>query len=128
MSRARRFLEEWYGVTFKNFVKHHGAYLWAQFGRSLLVLLKDYRPDYEWLEWHFAHVPLRFWQKWTNRRRYFDWLGRQLGFHSKAAIGINSPSSTWWIGTAPGAVRQFALCGRPRRLAAVPLVGVALSP
>src|SRR5687768_4625708 len=29
---------------------------------------------------------------------------------------------------APGAVWQLALCGRPRRLAAVPLVGVALSP
>src|SRR5262249_40717127 len=49
------------------------------FGDSLLPLLKDYLPEYEWLEWRFQQVPKGFWDKQANRRRYLDRLGQQLG-------------------------------------------------
>ena len=73
-------LEDWYRVTFQDFVRHRGAYLWDCFGRSLLALLKDYQPQYDWLEWRFSQVSARFWAEQANRHRYLDWLGQQLGF------------------------------------------------
>jgi hypothetical protein len=92
-------LEDWYRVTFKDFVKHRGAYLWAYFGRSLLALLKDYRPQYDWLEWRFSQVSARFWAVGAHRQRYLDWLGRQLGFRRiEDWYQISERDFTQWYG------------------------------
>lgn len=92
-------VEDWYRVTYKDFVTHRGAYLWDSFGRSLLALLKDYRPHHNWLEWKFSQVSARFWAERTNRHRYLDWLGRQLGFRRiEDWYQIKERDFTQWYG------------------------------
>src|SRR5205823_3557128 len=75
--------EDWYRLSQEQLIEHGGAGLLKPFGDSLLPLLKDYRPEYSWLEWRFQQVPKGFWDERTNRRRYLDWLGQQLGFQRR---------------------------------------------
>lgn len=72
--------EDWYAVKAEDFHKHHGAGLLAQVNDSPIAAVREYRPAVRWLEWRFASVPDGFWEDRRNRRRYLDWLGRQLGF------------------------------------------------
>ena len=75
--------EDWYRITRKTFTANRGRGLLDRFGGSPLAVLKNYQPDYEWLEWRFRKVPGRFWQHRANRRRYLKWLGQQLGFRQR---------------------------------------------
>jgi len=91
--------DDWYRVTYTDFVRHRGAYLWDQCGRSLLALLKDYRPDYDWLEWRFSEVPARFWAARAHRQRYLTWLGQQLGYRRiEDWYQIRQRDFTQWYG------------------------------
>lgn len=73
--------EDWYQVSSNDFLTRGGSRLLQEFGSSWLIgALKDYRPEYEWLEWRFTSVPTGFWDDPANRRRYLDWLGKQLSF------------------------------------------------
>jgi hypothetical protein len=78
-----RRVEDWYQITQHHFRQWDGGGLLAQFADSPIAVLKDYRPDYKWLEWRFTHVPRRFWDDPANRHRYMDWLGEQLGFQRR---------------------------------------------
>ncbi len=73
-------LEDWYQVTYDDFVRWHGSAFLAYFHDSRLVALREYAPQHPWQEWRFTQVPDGFWQQRRNRRRYMDWLGQQLGF------------------------------------------------
>jgi len=75
-----RRLEDWYQITYDDFVRWHGSALLSYFDDSRLAILQDYRPKYKWLEWRFTMVSDGFWDSRTNRCRYLDWLGQQLGF------------------------------------------------
>ncbi|MGH7962887.1 MAG: hypothetical protein ACRERD_13830 [Candidatus Binatia bacterium] len=75
-----RRVEDWYRISCEDFAKWHGAGLLANTGDSPVAALKEYRPQYEWLEWRFSGVPKGFWDDPANHRRYLDWLGKQLGF------------------------------------------------
>lgn len=72
--------EDWYQLTYEQVTAHGGARLLRLYGDALLPLLQDYQPEYPWVEWRFQQVPKGFWERRTNRRRYLDWLGQQLGF------------------------------------------------
>jgi len=39
-------------------------------------------PDFDWIIWKFNHVPNGFWKEKRNHRKFFDWVGKQLGFKS----------------------------------------------
>jgi hypothetical protein len=71
---------DWYQVTSEHFLSHYGRGILVKFHNSHIALLKALLPRYDWKEWLFVNVPLRFWQDPANRRRYLDWLGQQLGF------------------------------------------------
>ena len=73
-----RRVEDWYQLSKQRMTEYYGGGLLAHFGDSPSAVLKDYRPDYGWLEWRFAHAPLGFWDEPVNRRRYMDWLGQQV--------------------------------------------------
>ncbi len=73
-------LEDWYGITVSDSRCHRGGGLLSKFQNSPSAVLKDVFPHYDWKEWLFGFAPQRFWQDPTNRRRYLDWLGQQLGF------------------------------------------------
>ena len=72
--------EDWYRLSHEALITHAGRGLLLSTRFSLLSLLKEYLPDYDWLEWRFPSVPDGFWRTRVNRHRYLDWLGRQLGF------------------------------------------------
>jgi hypothetical protein len=71
---------DWYRIRAEHMSKNHGSGLLQQPGVTLLSLLKEYQPDYDWLEWRFVTVPDGFWSKRANRHRYLAWLGHHLGF------------------------------------------------
>lgn len=70
---------EWYRVTREDIYQHYGNTPLKMFAGSPYRLLKDAFPRYDWQEWMFARVPDEFWNSPANRRRYMDWLGKQLG-------------------------------------------------
>ena len=74
--------EHWYQLTGPQLSQWYGGTLRKEFGGSVIALVKEYLPHYAWKEWLFTSVPQRFWQDQHNRRRYLDWLGEQLGYHS----------------------------------------------
>ena len=47
---------------------------------SIIKLLQDNFPEYEWLEWKLRCTPHSFWKEKVNRIKYLSWLGRQHGF------------------------------------------------
>ncbi|MCP4548077.1 MAG: hypothetical protein GY835_16560, partial [bacterium] len=73
-------IEDWYRVTNRDFKDNHGGTLLYMFGGSPSAVVKDRYPDFNWQEWLFPTIPHHFWDDRTNRRRYLEWLGKQLGF------------------------------------------------
>ncbi len=75
-----RRMEGWYHLTRRHFEENCGNNLLKQFAGSPCLLLKDAYSRYPWKEWMFRRVPLGFWKRRENRRRYMDWLGKHLGY------------------------------------------------
>ncbi len=71
--------QDWYQVTARDFRNNRGRGVLTHYHSLPAMALTDLLPEYEWLEWGFAQVPWGFWRKPRNRRRYGEWLGRQLG-------------------------------------------------
>jgi hypothetical protein len=75
-------LDDWYGVTVEAVCDNGGRGLLPYYGGSHIAAIMANYPEHEWLEWRFARVPQRFWSDPSNRRRYFVWLGKQLGLRT----------------------------------------------
>ena len=73
-----RTLDDWYRVPSSDFP----AALLARYGNFHYRILQHHYPRHAWCEWRFIRTPSLFWTDRKNRRRYFEWLGAQLGFHS----------------------------------------------
>lgn len=73
-------MDSWYSVTQEQLYELNGTTLLVKrHNGSMYSLLKTVYPDHEWLEWKFQLVPKGFWKHPENVRRYFEWLGTQLG-------------------------------------------------
>ena len=72
--------DDWYRVTCKDFFRHSGRELLKLYGNSTAMAVMDLIPRQDWCEWRFHCVPGGFWRKAENRRRYMQWLGKQLNF------------------------------------------------
>jgi hypothetical protein len=46
---------------------------------SIQTALKKIYPLHQWEEWKFPKVSKHFWDSLYNQRRFFDWLGKQVG-------------------------------------------------
>jgi hypothetical protein len=53
--------------------------LMTKYNKSPSLLLAAVYPDYEWLPWKFARVSKSFWVDNKNKKKFFDWAGKQLG-------------------------------------------------
>jgi len=74
-------LEDWHQLSQQHFHDHHGTgLLGMHYHNSPLQALKDYKPRVKWREWEFGAVTQGFWRKPESRKRYMQWLGKQLGF------------------------------------------------
>lgn len=76
--------EDWYAVTIDDFRKHAGLQLLRRYKTSPIAAVKEYFPRRRWNEWMFSRVPVDFWRHSINRRRYLQWLGKQLGYRRPA--------------------------------------------
>ena len=72
--------EQWYHVTVQTLVEHHGATLVARYNYSVLDILREYLPAYDWKPWLFRRIPSGYWDNPGNRHSYLVWLGQELGF------------------------------------------------
>jgi hypothetical protein len=52
--------------------------LWALLINNAIQILEMEFPQHEWLPWKFTRVQTSFWDDPKVRRRFFDWLGKQL--------------------------------------------------
>jgi hypothetical protein len=73
--------EDWYTVEQKEFQKHNGwSLIFGFYKRSMIAAVRELYPEREWHEWRFPIGPRAFWRKRENLIRYFNWLGKKLGF------------------------------------------------
>jgi hypothetical protein len=54
-----------------------------KFGNSLSKALAAAYPEIQWEDWMFQKVSRGFWSDTTNTRRFFTWLGKQIGVKSQ---------------------------------------------
>ena len=73
-------ISDWYSVTGDDFHANYGSQYLKLYGGSPIAALRDCFPRYTWNEWMFARVPVGFWNKRENRKRYMRWLGKRLKF------------------------------------------------
>lgn len=74
--------EDWYDLTAKT-VDYFGLRgLLAYYNESIITMVQDYLPWYDWKEWLFPRAPCNFWDDAQNRLRYLKWLGNRLGFET----------------------------------------------
>ncbi len=72
--------EQWYLVTTQKIAEHMGVSLVAYYGYSMLNIMREYLPEFDWKPWLFRRVPADYWSDPANRRSYLAWLGDHLGF------------------------------------------------
>jgi hypothetical protein len=76
--------EGWYAVTWDDFNANAGSQFLKHYNGSPVQAVMAYIPSYPWKQWLFSRVPFHFWDQPGNRRRYMQWLGKQLGFRKAA--------------------------------------------
>ena len=75
-------MEDWYNLTSYIMRKNHGAtFLKTAYNGSVLLLLRDLFPQYNWQGWKLHFTPPSYWKVKENRMEYMEWLFKQLGFN-----------------------------------------------
>ena len=74
--------EDWYQISKDLFEKNYGGSFLNEFGVSPIKAVKEFHPNYDWKEWLFKNLNRNFWERSKNRRRYMEWLGRELGYEA----------------------------------------------
>ena len=74
--------DDWYKLSIGDICKHGGRGLLHYYNNSPSQALIDVYPDHNWLMWKFNILPKGYWDDFENRRAYFDWLGKKLGFNN----------------------------------------------
>jgi hypothetical protein len=76
-------MEDWYKLNTHDFRRAGGGgLLFHKFHDSISELLKHHYPGHLWLEWKFQSVPRSFWASQGNRRKFLDWVAKELNMHS----------------------------------------------
>ena len=80
-SDCLRTLEDlyWLGL-FRCYQRNRGKGLARYWGTLAFNAVRDCFPLHDWMAWLFPMVPQGFWESAANRRSYFIWLGKELGF------------------------------------------------
>jgi hypothetical protein len=78
-----------------------GGPLIAANGNSLAMAVMRNYTEHKWEFWRFSVVPVGMWDQQTNQRRFFEWLGGQLGIHSMEDWYSIRASDTYKYGGTP---------------------------
>lgn len=72
--------EHWYALSQGDFHAHGGGGVLGMYYRnSPIDAVREFLPNFEWQEWKFVATPQGFWKKRECRKRYMDFLAKQLG-------------------------------------------------
>ncbi len=74
-------IEDWYNIS-RDIInkKHGGGLLPNKYNHSPILMVKTIYPDYEWIEWKFKNTCKNFWKEKENKRKYMDWLFKELNY------------------------------------------------
>jgi hypothetical protein len=74
-----RYPEQWYGINAITLQRnYYGESLMRRYGDSIVKLMIDLFPEYDWHPWRFEKVPVDFWKSKENVKNYTEWLSNQL--------------------------------------------------
>jgi len=71
--------EQWYSVTKRDLIELGGSGFLQRCGGTVQRVLVKLCPEFSWDTWRFEGVSRGYWALEFNRRRYFEWLQRDLG-------------------------------------------------
>ena len=71
--------EDWYNVTYKDFVNNNGKSLLAIYNHSHIKLITSLFPDYNWLPWKFKNIPNGYWKDLNNQRKFLEQVAIEVG-------------------------------------------------
>jgi len=74
---------DWYNRGTIDVSENFGHGILAIHDGSLVSILKERYPEFDFHEWKFGSTPNNFWKKRTNRNRYLAWLEKELGISEK---------------------------------------------
>jgi hypothetical protein len=69
--------------------------------QSLSAALKKVYPEHDWVDWKFRKLPHRFWKDKANRRRFFDYVAKQLNITSFEGWYRVSKAEIYKMGGSP---------------------------
>jgi len=74
----------WLSVSIQQLEEKGGDLLSKKYNNSMYKIITRYFPEIKWQIWLFNARPLpgNYWASTANQRKYFDWLGRELGITS----------------------------------------------
>lgn len=73
-------MDDWYNIKKGDIVKNQGGPLLSKYDKSPSLALLVAYPDHEWIVEKFIQVPKGYWECQQNQKKFFDRLGKQLGY------------------------------------------------
>lgn len=74
-------LEDWYRADKDILEKYEGPNFLSRYGNSICLAVQAAYKEHDWHIWKFKNPPSGFWKQTDNRKKYFDWLGKHLGYN-----------------------------------------------
>jgi len=71
--------EDWYAVSREDFHQNYGEPIFRQVEFTLISVLREYMPNYNWLPWKFNVAPMGYWKDEENQLEYLEWLSGKIG-------------------------------------------------
>jgi len=72
--------ETLYSLSQQHIIQNYGSGLVVLYGGSVVAVVRRLMPEMKWEEWMFKGN--HKWENVENHKRFFNWLGEELGFHS----------------------------------------------
>lgn len=73
--------EDWYRVSKRQLAAMQQDALLFYYG-SLYSAARSNYPEYEWMPWRFAVLPVKFWDNVENQKKCLEWIGERLGIQT----------------------------------------------
>src|SRR5690242_16983025 len=74
-------MEDWYHIGKKDVCDNGGGKLLTHhYNSSHMTALENIYHEHNWIPWKFTKSPHGFWNDKNNHLKFFDWLGKELGF------------------------------------------------
>jgi len=73
--------QSFYSLTLVDFKKNYGSRITRIYRDSTQAIVTELNPEMKWSRWLFRRN--RKWENMHNHKKYFDWVGEEMGFEKK---------------------------------------------